>query len=167
MRVDGTWGNLGRASVKACLSHIWELCSQIFGVQFPKLEDWTYTLAGWRLEWRVIFRPTIRPCPPPVRVGNRCCCLSFTLWEGKCSTLQGRREFCRLALSNRKGKTVKVWKWPCMGLYEWSTAHSILFFRARMIWMLRRARREDLDNIQLYSLRRQFPRLVLVTPTVL
>ena len=118
--------------------HQWKPACPTFGscvlrsliFNYQKLEDWTYTLAGWRLEWRVIFRPTIRPCPPPVRVGNRCCCLSFTLWEGKCSTLQGRREFCRLALSNRKGKTVKVWKWPWMGLYKinWELIWSKLRF---------------------------------------
>ena len=147
--------------------HQWKPVCPTFGscvlrslmFNYQKLEDWTYTLAGWSLEWRVIFRPTIRPCPPPVRVGNRCCCLSFTLWEGKCSTLQGRREFCRLALSNRKGKTVKVWKWPWMGLYKWSAAYSIFIFRVRMIWMLGRAKRKDLDNIHLYSLRRQDKKL--------
>ena len=159
MRVDGTRDNLGRASVKACLSHIWELCSQIFDVQLSK--TWGLDLyAGWLNARMASHLLSHHPSLPTTSESGQQMLL-FVIYTLRRKVLN----FTSLALSNRKGKTVKVWKWPCMGLYKGT--YSILIFRVRMIWMLRRARIEDLDNIQLYFLKRQFRHLVLVAPNVL
>ena len=139
--------------------HQWKPACPTFGSCV--LRSWGLDLyAGWLKARMASHLPSHHPSLPTTsESGQQMLLFVIYTLRRKCSTLQGRREFCRLALSNRKGKTVKVWKWPWMGLYKWSAAYSIFIFRVRMIWMLGRAKRKDLDNIHLYSLRRQDKKL--------